>query len=178
MQKTFRFIAPAFAALVAASTMAAAQSTGAPQPPQQPEQARRQQPSADTIERMQEGRIAMIKGALKMSDAQLKLWAPVETQLRARHAAFAKGRQDRAAAGQTAPDAQGTLPDRMQRRATRDAQRNEQQKAFAEVLKPLYATLSDEQKTVADRVLGDHRGGRHGGARHAQGGHGMHGGAL
>ena len=52
-------------------------------------------PSADMVARLQEGRIAMAKAALKLSDAQLKLWAPLEEQIRAAIADRAKAREER-----------------------------------------------------------------------------------
>ena len=83
-------------------------------PPQQPEpQQKRERPdrprlSPDARKRLQEGRqegrIAEIKQALKLNDAQLKLWAPVEQQLRARFAARRAGAAGlRAAHGAAAP---------------------------------------------------------------------------
>ena len=78
-----RFIVPAVlaAAIPAAAVVAQTQGQNA-QPP-----ARAAGPSADTMTRLQDGRIAMIREALKLDEAQLKLWAPVEEQLRAAHAA-------------------------------------------------------------------------------------------
>jgi hypothetical protein len=36
----------------------------------------RERPSADTIARLQDGRMAMAKAALRLSDAQARLWTP------------------------------------------------------------------------------------------------------
>ncbi len=170
MRHSIRFAIPAVAALIAASGIAHAQMAQAPQQPHQPPQAQRQPLSADAMGRMQDGRIAMIKGALKMSDAQLKLWAPVEAQMRARHEAHAKAQQDRAASQPS-----GTRPsmtERMERRAAMQAQRAEQDKTYTDVLKPFLAALSDDQKVVAERLLGDKGHGHRGfaGGDHGRGG--------
>jgi hypothetical protein len=55
----------------------------------------RERASPDTIARLEDGRIAMAKAALRLSDTQAKLWAPLEEQIRASLAARAKARQDR-----------------------------------------------------------------------------------
>ncbi len=173
-----RYVGPAIAALIATSGIAhaqTAQNVPAPQQSQQPSPGQRQPLSADAMERMHDGRIAMIKGALKMTDAQLKLWGPVETQLRARQASHAKMRQDHSASQQT-PGAQSTLPDRLERRTARQAQRAEQDKTFTEALKPFFAALTEDQRVVADRLLADKGGNHHGGNHHGGAGHGMHGG--
>jgi hypothetical protein len=44
----------------------------------------RERPSADTIARLQDGRIAMAKAALRLSDTQAKLWTPLEEQTASR----------------------------------------------------------------------------------------------
>ena len=51
---------------------------------------RRAPPSPETIQRLQDGKIAMAVTALKMNEAQLKLWGPVESQIRANQAARTK----------------------------------------------------------------------------------------
>ena len=174
MHKIVHALTPAVIALVAAAGMSQAQSPQGPQPPQRGQQTepRRQPPSPETMQRLQEGRLAMIKTALKLTDAQLKLWEPVEAQLRARHAARVKDMQERMQSRQqnAAPP---SLTDRMERRTAREAQRAEQDKAFLTVLKPFYATLTEEQKPVAERLLGEMRGGGHRHAGH-HGGRGPH----
>lgn len=175
MRKIVQLMAPAIVATMAAGGFAQAQSPQAPSQTQRGQQAQpqRQPPSPETMQRLQDGRIAMIKAALKLTDAQLKLWDPVEAQLRTRQAARAKEMQDRLQARQqnAAPP---SLTERMERRSARQVQHAEQEKAFLAVFKPFYAALTEEQKPVADRLLGDMRGGGH---RHAGGGprHGMGG---
>ena len=55
-----------------------AQQQPAPPAPPGPPPMQRQLPSPDVTNRMLEGRIAMIKATLKLNDAQLKLFAPIE----------------------------------------------------------------------------------------------------
>ena len=143
-------------------------------------------PSPETLGRLEDGRIAMIKAALKLSPEQEKLFAPVEEKIRAgfaerrkaREAWQAKREEWRANKGK---HEQVSLPERMEKRsqrlteaAAKMAERAQKAKEYAEVLKPLYASLSDEQKAVASQVLGhsgqDPRG--HFGHRWAMGGHG------
>lgn len=158
-------ILPAVIAILAATGIAQAQSPQTQPPQQRGQQAepRHQPPSPETMQRLQEGRLAMIKTALKLSDAQLKLWEPVEAQLRARHAARVKDMQERMQSRQQNAAAP-SLTERMERRTAREVQRAEQDKAFLNVLKPFYAALTDEQKPVADRLLSEMRGRVH---RHA-----------
>jgi hypothetical protein len=137
------------------STLALAQT----QPAQPAQQQQRPAISADVRAKLLDGRIAMIKTALALTDAQMKLWAPVEEQIRARAAerqkAMAERRQAREArAGGTA------LPDRIDRASEALAKRAAQAKAFSDAFKPLYTTLSDEQKVVAGLVLREARGDR------------------
>jgi LTXXQ motif family protein len=143
-------------------------------------------PSPETLGRLEDGRIAMIKAALKLSPEQEKLFAPVEEKIRAgfaerrkaREAWQAKREEWRANKGK---HEQVSLPERMEKRsqrlteaAAKMTERAQKAKEYAEVLKPLYASLSDEQKAVASQVLGhfgqDRRG--HFGHRWAMGGHG------
>ena len=177
-----RYLMPA---LLAATIPATAVLAQAP-PPQQPEpQQKRERPdrprlSPDARKRLQEGRqegrIAEIKQALKLNDAQLKLWAPVEQQLRARFAARAAGpagfRAAHGAAAQQGATERPPLPDVLDRASKRMTERAQRMQAFTEAFKPFYAGLSEEQKAVAGIVLRDMRGGMRGhGRRWAMGNH-------
>jgi hypothetical protein len=127
---------------------------------QAPPPARPARPSADTLARLQDGRIAMAKEALKLNADQLKLWAPVEAHIRASNAARQAAwqqRQERRQPG--AANAPVPLPDRLDRASEMMAKRAERMQAFAAVFKPFYASLSDEQKAVAGVVLREMRGG-------------------
>jgi hypothetical protein len=136
-------------------------------------------PSPETLARLEDGRIAMAKAALKLSPDQEKLFAPVEEKIRAgfadrskaREAWAAKREQFRANRGQHEHE-RVALPDRLEKRsqrlteaAAKMTERAQKAKEYADVLKPFYASLSDEQKAVASQVLGhfgqDGRG-RHG----------------
>jgi len=129
--------------------------------------------SADTIARLQDGRFAMIKESLKLNDAQLKLWSPVEAQMRAAAAARAQRREERVKQreqGLATPPP--SLTDRLELASKRFAARAERMQAFAEAFKPFYASLSEEQKATADVLLRHMRGGRgHWAMRHAAGAH-------
>jgi Rad3-related DNA helicase len=119
----------------------------------------RDRPSADMVARLQEGRLAMAKAALRLSDAQLKLWGPVEEQIRAAIADRAKAHAEREQARQQGGQSKD-LAERLERRSQAMTQRAERMKAFTAAFKPLYASLTDEQKPLAGLVLRA-VGGRH-----------------
>ncbi len=111
--------------------------------------------SADARARLLDGRFAMAKTALKLTDAQLQLWAPVEQHMRASVAEREKRRQERREMRQSGatPPPRLSLSERFDRRAERMTRRAERMKAFAAVFKPFYASLDDQQKAVAAVVL-------------------------
>ena len=124
-------------------------------------------PSPEAIKRLQDGEIAGAVAALKMSDDQLKLWAPVEKAIRDQQADRLKMMQDRMAAAPAtsatpaATPAPVALPERLDKMAEQAGKRAEQLKALASAFKPFYATLSDAQKEVAGPLLTRlHGGGR------------------
>ena len=55
--------------------------------------------------------------------------------------------------GPPVPGAELALPDRLDRMSQMMAERATQTKAMSEALKPLYATLSDEQKALVEKAL-------------------------
>jgi hypothetical protein len=144
--------------LIASALCVPAALAQSPPQPSQAQPGREAGPSPDLLARLQDGRIAMAKAALKLNDAQLKLWGPVEEQLRARFAArqerMAKRRQEGA---QGPRGAELSLPDRLDRTSQRLVARAEQLKAFNASFRPFYESLSDEQKAVARVVLRSHR---------------------
>ena len=145
---SFRLVIPAVLIAAIPAGIALAQA---------PVMIHRERPSADTIARLQEGRIAMAKAALKLSDPQLKLWVPVEEQIRAAIADRAKARAEREAR-QGAPTKD--LVERLEQRSQAMTQRAERMKAFTAAFKSLYASLTDEQRPVAGlvlRAIGGHR---------------------
>ena len=157
------------AATIPATIVLAQQANTGDQPAAENSETRRG-PSPETIARLQDGRIAMAKTALKLSPDQEKLWAPVEEKIRAgfeerrkaREAWQAK-REERRAEKAKGEDGKGeklALPERIEKRserltarAAKMTERAAKAKEFAEVLKPLYASFSEEQKAVAGRVL-------------------------
>ena len=132
----------------------------------------RRGPSPETIARLQDGRVAMAKAALKLSPDQEALWAPVEAKIRAgfeerrvKREAWAAKREERRAAKAEKGDGdkkaeQLALPERIEKRsqrlterAAKMTERAAKAKEFAETLKPLYASFTEEQKAVASQVL-------------------------
>jgi hypothetical protein len=143
-----RFVLPAVLAASIPAAVVFAQTPGQGEP-----RMRDDRPSAETLTRLQDGRIAMIKEALKLNDAQLKLWSPVETQMRASFEARQQGRGEwRARRGDAQAD-RLSLPDRIDNASKRMADRAERMKAYADAFRPFYAALSDDQKAVAAVVL-------------------------
>ncbi len=147
------------------------------------------QMSPETRARLDEGKLAMAKTALKLNAEQEKLWAAVETEVRAASKARAEKRaewekmrsereKDRAAAKK--PD----MAERLDKMTAHMVERADRMKAFTGAFKPFYASLSDEQKDVLKPLLRDlapgmgrgHHGRRwaHGGGH--EGGWGHHGG--
>ena len=154
-----RYVVPAVLAASIPAAVAFAQAQSPNQPPM-----RSAGPSAETLTRLQDGRIAMIKGALKLNDEQLKLWAPVEEQMRTSFTARQQARSERRERRQQGDKAERpSLPDRLDRASKRMADRAERMKAYAEAIRPFYASLTDDQKAVAGVVLRQGPGfGRHG----------------
>src|SRR5262245_4203759 len=105
--------------------------------------------SPEVRARLFEGRMAMIKESLKLNQQQLGLWGPVEAQLRTSFEARQKARDERHARGQSGERAAPTLPDRLERASQRAAERAERLKALAQVFRPFYGSLTEEQKAVA-----------------------------
>jgi len=117
--------------------------------------------------RLHDGRLAMIRESLKLSDAQQKLWAPVEAQLRTSFEARQKLHAEWRAARERDPGERPSLADRLDRMSQRMTERAERTKALAEAFRPFYASLSDDQKVVAGVVMRHALGGRDGhGWRH------------
>jgi hypothetical protein len=155
-----RFMIPALLA-TAIPTMAVAQAQQEPAAKGN-ERGRMERLSPEARARLQEGRFAMIKETLKLNDGQLKLWAPVEAQMRAAATARQQARAERSQMRQQQGAQQPSLADRLDRASQRMAKRAEQMKAFADAFKPFYAALNDEQKTLAGVVLHREHGGRRG----------------
>lgn len=125
--------------------------------------------SAESVARMQDGKIAAAKAALKFTPQQEALWAPVEAQVRAQYkaraekrAAWEKRREERRAerAKESEAAAPGERPDmaeRIERRAERLSARADRMRAFSAAFGPFYASLGEEQKAVLGPVMRDLR---------------------
>ena len=126
----------------------------------------------ETRARMDEGRLAMAKAALKLTPEQDKLWSPLEVLIRdtfkardAKRADWEKSKTQREAdrtAGKR-PD----MAERFEKMSQTMTERADRMKAFAGSFKPFYASLSDEQKDVLRPLMrglapGDGKGGHHG----------------
>ena len=153
------------------------------------EHGRWHQMSPETRARLDEGKLAMAKTALKLNADQEKLWTAVETEVRAaakaRTEKFAEWEKMRAERDKNRAD--GKKPDmleRLEKMTQHMTEGAERMKAFTAAFKPLYTTLSEEQKDVLKPLMrelspgmgrGHHGGGRcaHGGGR--EGGWGHHG---
>jgi uncharacterized coiled-coil DUF342 family protein len=187
MKKLSRAIATTLLAATVPATIVLAETEQGDQAKSEQNEVKRG-PSPETLARLEDGRIAMAKAALKLSPEQEKLFTPVEEKIRAgfadrrkaREASQAKREEWRANKDKHEHE-QVSLPDRIEKRsqrltevATKMTERAQKAKEYAEVLKPFYVSLSDEQKAVASQVLGhfgqDRRG--HFGHRWAMGGHG------
>lgn len=159
--------------------------------------------SPEARARLDEGKLAMAKTALKLSADQEKLWAPVESEIRAffkdrdaKMAERSKMREDRKAARDAAKtdDAQKQqrpdMAERIEKMSQTMSARADRLKSFSSAFKPFYASLSTEQKDVLRPLARDlmpglggrgHKGPRwaHGGGWGERGGHhgkGHHGG--
>lgn len=118
-----------------------------------------------------EARLAYMKTALKITDAQAPQWDAYANVVR-KHAQQADQRfQERRARMAEAKGGERKRPtaiERLERRQQFMKVALERSSERLAVQKPLYAALSPEQKQVADEVFaprfkrGQHRGGRHG----------------
>jgi LTXXQ motif family protein len=110
--------------------------------------------SPEVRARLFDGRMAMIKESLKLSEPQLALWGPVEAQLRTSFEARQKAREERHARRRGGGERTASaLPDRLDRASQRATERAERLKGLAETFRPFYASLSDDQRAVAGMVL-------------------------
>lgn len=130
-----------------------------------------QKMSAESIERLQDGKLAAAKVTLKLDDAQAKLWAPVEEQIRAQYKKRAEMRAEReakraerkAAKDANAPRERPNIAERYEKMSVRMTERAEQMKSFSTAFSPFFASLNDEQKAVIGPVLRDLKVGPDGG---------------
>ena len=153
------------------------------------EHARWHNMSPETRARLDEGRLAMIKTALKLSPDQDKLWSQIEAQLRdtfkmheAKRAEWDKMRAEREKAESGKVGAEAKKPDlseRFDKMSKAMTERAGRMSAFAGAFKPFYASLSDEQKEVLRPLMhqmAPGMGGHGHGHSFAEGGERGHGG--
>ena len=144
--------------------------------------------SPEARQRMDEGKLAMAKTALKLNPEQDKLWAALETEIRASFKARADRMADRKKmweerrksrdeskaddkAGKDTAPGKPDIAERITKMSQHMSERADRMKAFAAAFTPLYASLSDEQKEVMRPLLRDLMGGEgHHGKRWAMGG--------
>lgn len=118
-----------------------------------------------------DGRLAFLKAELKITPAQEPLWAAYEkvmrenaTEMKARFETMRAEREktmaDAKAQGKDRPDRpQLSAIERMERRQAFGKERLEREAKMLTAFKPLYASLSDDQKKTADELFAQ-RGGR------------------
>ena len=112
-----------------------------------------------------EARLAYLKTALKITDAQQAQWEAF-ADVQRKHAKAADERVKAMREGR-AQRPQGERPSAVERLERRQQMLTVQSQRLTEVIaaaKPLYASLSPEQKVIADDLLTPRRG--HGPARH------------
>ena len=158
------------AGLAAAAPLSLAQSAGEGSQATHSAQRHQHEPRAFSMpgERI-EARLAYLKTALKITDAQQPQWEAfantlrkhaqnMDQRIKARRSQMAQGHHDRKA----------TAIERLERRQARLAAASARLNDTLAAAKPLYAALSPEQQKVADELLASPRHGmRHG--RHMRG---------
>ena len=98
---------------------------------------------------MAEGRLAYLKAELKISDAQKAAWKEYADAVKARVAVMQTMRQSMMETMQ-----KGNASKRMETRITGMEAMVEAMKAVKPAIDKLYAVLADEQKKVADQLIG------------------------
>jgi len=103
-----------------------------------------------------EGRIAFLKAELKITDAQQPQFDKVAAAMRDNAAAMRQVFESMPGSGDTPPKA----VQRLEMRAKLATLRAQASQRTLDAFKPLYDSLSDEQKKTADELLGHHHGQR------------------
>ena len=172
MKKTVLSTLVSIALASLAATPALAQSAGqGGEGPQAQHHAQRQhegQRASRLPSERVEARIAYLKTALKITDAQQAQWNEFADTLR-KHAREADKQVEavRNEAARREKGAQPTAIERMERGQQRVAAAYTRVSETLAAAKPLYAALSPEQQKIADELLAPrrHAGARHGGGR-------------
>jgi transketolase C-terminal domain/subunit len=109
-----------------------------------------------------EARIAYVKAKLKITQAQEAAFNHYAQVIRDHAAATQKAFEDmRARRGQNNGQTMNAI-DRVEQRAKMAQLRDQQQQQYLAAFRPLYASLSDDQKKVADDLATPHFGHGHG----------------
>lgn len=156
-----RLTLTAAAAFLALGVAAYAQTTpapgAAPEAPRAEQRGERMERRAARMEERMNRRMEQLKTELKLSPQQEALWSPVQAQLRKvqeerRNAWRSQGERFRNA----------ELPDRLELMADRAARGATSMRELSAVVKPLWATLSAEQKEIVRENLPGARWGQRG----------------
>lgn len=158
-------------ALLAASVIAAGFGSGlafaqpASQQPGSPPAAHHAQHAERHIPgRFIEGRIAFLKTELKLTAAQQPLFDRLAEEMRASTKTMQERHAQRQQASAAAPD---SALEKMEKRQAMMKEMTAAQDRYLAAFRPLYQSLSDEQKKTADQLFAHPmgHGGRHGGPR-------------
>ena len=103
-----------------------------------------------------DGRIAYLKAELKITDAQAPQFERVAQAMRDNANAMDQAMQQM----RGSRDQQKSAVDRLEARTQFAALRAQSSQRFLDAFKPLYASLSDDQKKAADEMLSRHGHGR------------------
>jgi hypothetical protein len=185
-------VATALSITAIAAFAQSAESTEAPEIIAQATASERATPQRGTPERRalrmpserMEARLAYVRTALKITDAQQAQWETFANVLRKQardmdQRVQSRMEQRREAGSQRPERPQVSAIERLERQQQRLAQRSSRLDEVVAAAKPLYAAFSPEQKQIADQMLsreGQRRGHQGGGHRH-QHQRGMHRGA-
>ncbi|SCZ11575.1 Spy/CpxP family protein refolding chaperone [Microvirga guangxiensis] len=156
--KKIATLATAAAMLAGVGTYAFAQAQPpAATPPaaqgQSQDQQRQQRPrmTQDDYNRLVDARVAGLKAGLKLTGDQERLWGPVETAIRnaanqryTRMTQFRENREQRRSAD---------FMQRFEQRSTMQTERAQTSATIATALRPLWDTLSEDQKRIAPRLV-------------------------
>jgi hypothetical protein len=180
MKKTIATITTALL-LASVGTYALAQGPG-PGGPGAPaagqEQAERQDTrrglSQDGFNRLVDARVAAIKAGLKLSAEQERLWQSVEDAIRATAAEHSARFEKRGAMREQRQSLD--FMQRLEHRGTMMTERAQRTSALATAMRPLWDTLTEDQKRIAPRLMRSAMGDGMGKGRHERGGRRGHGG--
>lgn len=103
---------------------------------------------AERMEERGQRRLQRLKADLKLTPQQEPLWAPVETQLRTMQTERRASRQQAMERMRTAE-----LPDRLDLMSQRMAQGAGAMRQLSDAIKPLWATLTPEQKETVRKAM-------------------------